>query len=66
MTNQNYHIWEQLPDGRCAYLRQMAPVREEWVNDAGKWYYLGADGAMLAGTTTPDGYSVDATGAWVA
>ena len=37
-----------------------------WHWYAGAWYYQGADGAMLADTTTPDGYSVDATGAWIA
>lgn len=28
-------------------------------------YYVGADGAMLVSTSTPDGYYVDATGKWV-
>lgn len=28
------------------------------------WYYFGQDGIMLANTTTPDGYHVDANGAW--
>lgn len=34
---------------------------------ANRWegnYYLGADGAMLVNTTTPDGYVVGADGAW--
>ncbi len=31
----------------------------------GKYYYFDASGAMLANTTTPDGYKVDASGAWV-
>ena len=37
----------------------------------GKWYYFntasdkGTLGAMLANTTTPDGYQVDANGAWI-
>ena len=30
----------------------------------GKWYYFGADSIMWAGKTTPDGYYVDASGAW--
>lgn len=28
-------------------------------------YYFGSDGYMLAGTVTPDGYSVNADGAWI-
>lgn len=36
---------------------------------ANKWidgtYYVGADGAMYVNTTTPDGYQVDANGAWI-
>ncbi len=29
------------------------------------WYYMGADGHMLTNTTTPDGYTVGADGAWI-
>ena len=36
-----------------------------WVQANGKWYYLGQDGAMLKNTVTPDGYKLDASGAWV-
>lgn len=32
-----------------------------WVGN----YYLGADGAMLVNTTTPDGYQVGMDGAWI-
>lgn len=34
----------------------------QWVDGL---YYVGADGAMLVNTTTPDGYQVDANGKWV-
>jgi hypothetical protein len=34
----------------------------KWIN--GKCYYFDSNGYMLANTTTPDGYTVDATGAW--
>ena len=34
----------------------------KWIN--GKCYYFDSNGYMLASTTTPDGYTVDATGAW--
>ncbi len=40
-------------DGRMA--------TNEWAGN----YYLGSDGAMLSNTTTPDGYKVDANGAWI-
>ena len=36
-----------------------------WQLRGGKWYYLTASGAMAANTTTPDGYQVDASGAWI-
>lgn len=29
------------------------------------YYYFGADGYLLVNTTTPDGYQVDANGAWI-
>ena len=37
-------------------------LSSQWVDGL---YYLGADGAMLVNTTTPDGYQVDANGKWV-
>lgn len=37
-----------------------------WYQDTdGKYYYFNQDGYMLANTTTPDGYTVDSSGAWV-
>ncbi len=43
-----------------------------WTEIGGKWYYLEPDGnaahpqgAMYAGEKTPDGYTVDDSGAWV-
>ena len=36
-----------------------------WEQINGIWYYFDANGYMLADTTTPDGYYVDANGAWV-
>ena len=37
----------------------------KWIMTAGKWYYVSSSGAMLANTTTPDGYRVGADGAWI-
>ncbi len=35
----------------------------QWID--GKCYYFNSNGYMLANTITPDGYSVDASGAWI-
>lgn len=35
-----------------------------WVKSNEKWYYMGDDGAMLKDTVTPDGYHLNAEGAW--
>lgn len=40
------------------------PVNQ-WKEIGGTYYYFGADGYMLHDTTTPDGYLVDASGAWI-
>lgn len=41
----------------------------QWIDDNGdgiaECYYFGADGWMYADTTTPDGYQVNGSGAWV-
>lgn len=37
----------------------------QWQEIDGKQYYFGADGYMLADTTTPDGYKVGPDGAWI-
>lgn len=36
-----------------------------WVLWEGKWYYCSSDGDMLSNTTTPDGFRVDGSGAWI-
>lgn len=36
-----------------------------WNKIGGIWYYFYEDGSMAAGVETPDGYKVDASGAWV-
>ena len=37
----------------------------EWETINGTWYYFDANGYMLADKATPDGYYVDANGAWI-
>lgn len=36
----------------------------QWVNYNDVYYYAGENGAVLKSTVTPDGYTVDASGAW--
>ena len=63
--------WFRDADGAWYYLEERhnghfgAMLRSAWVKSGGAWYYLGADGALLRGTITPDGYRVDANGRWV-
>lgn len=40
-------------------------VKSKWIWWKDECYYLSVDGAMLVNTTTPDGYKVDETGAWI-
>lgn len=36
-----------------------------WIQDTdGKWYYFNLSSHMVTNDTTPDGYYVDASGAW--
>ena len=64
-------LCEQLGVSRTAVWKYMKQLKEEGYEIDGKWYYFntasdkGTLGAMLANTTTPDGYQVDANGAWI-
>lgn len=52
----------RLINGKWYYFDAIGYMAENrWIGN----YYVGADGAMLAGTWTPDGYYVDASGKWV-
>lgn len=60
----------QLVGGTWYYLNPVSDgtkgaMKTGWIQDGGAWYYLNASGAMLANTTTPDGYYVGANGAWI-
>ena len=67
-TAQMLTDW-QLIDGVWYYFNypngDMAISKWIQTSPSGKWYYVGADGKMLANTTTPDGYRVGADGAWI-
>ena len=36
-----------------------------WKEIGDSWYYFGENGALYQNTVTPDGYTVDANGAWI-
>lgn len=58
--------WKQEPDDQWWYQNDDGGYPEnQWQEIGGKQYYFGADGYMLANTTTPDGYWVGADGAWI-
>lgn len=50
--------------GHWYYLGADGDMKTGWIKDGGKSYYLNASGDMAENTTTPDGYYVDASGAW--
>ncbi len=56
--------WVQVGDDWYHYQASGEMTKNAWVKSKEKWYYLGADGVMLKNTTTPDGYTVGADGAW--
>ena len=47
------------------YLWANGSMATGWVPVGGCWYYLSASGEMAHDGTTPDGYKVNANGAWV-
>lgn len=49
--------WYQNDDGSF--------LKDGWKWVDGKCYYFTSDGYCLTGTQTPDGYTVDASGAWI-
>ena len=58
-------VWKQDAKGWWVANGDGSYKKNEWFKDNGKDYYLGADGYMLANTTTSDGYKVGADGAWI-
>lgn len=58
------NCWE-LINGKWYYFDGEGYAMTGWQQINGIWYYLYEDGSMAAGTTTPDGYRVDASGAWI-
>lgn len=58
--------WEQSQEGWKYRQESGSYVSNGWYQAPdGKWYYFDESAVMLADTVTPDGYMVDASGAWV-
>ena len=60
--------WVEIDNGQWAYEQDGNRISNEWIEDQGSWYYLNADGIMLADTTQHiDGtdYAFDASGRWI-
>ena len=58
-SNKNWYYLHDKKDGSRGYMYT------GWHQINGSWYYFEKNGRMLAGTTTPDGFYVDASGAWI-
>lgn len=60
------YTWKEI-DGNWYYFNADGYMLVGWQNINGNWYYLDLNsGKMLANTTTPDGYYVNSSGAYVA
>lgn len=58
--------WRSFSNGDWYYFHSNGAMAVNyWVQSNGKWFYLGSDGIMKKNITTPDGYRLDSTGAWI-
>lgn len=55
--------WQQI-GGQWYYMNGSGVILTGWQYINGRWYLLNPDGVMYANTWTPDGYYVDASGAY--
>ena len=56
--------WKET-DGKWYYFDAEGYMATGWINVGGVDYCLAPDGALYVSCTTPDGYNVDANGAWI-
>ena len=56
------NAWKQIGEAWYYFGSDGYMAADRWIGN----YYVGADGAMLVNTTTPDGYRVGTDGAWIA
>lgn len=59
-----YHTWQYI-NNKWYYFDRSGYMLTGWIETNGVWYYCGPDGDMYVSRWTPDGYWVDANGAWV-
>ncbi len=60
--------WYKSDAGVWYYLNPVSGrMHTGWLKDPGdsKWYYLGTEGELYVSRTTPDGYKVDSSGAYI-
>lgn len=63
-TDGNWYFLHNVSDGTQGHMYT------GWHQIEGKWYYFrenagGPVGSLVVNGTTPDGYTVDASGAWI-
>lgn len=65
-SNHTYPVnsWQCI-DGRYYCFNESGYIRYGWIYWDNKWYYTGADGALMGNTRTPDGYYVGGDGVWI-
>ena len=57
--------WKQEGEGWRYLMKNGYYAASTWIQDTdGKWYYFNLSSHMVTNDTTPDGYYVDASGAW--
>ena len=67
---KTYTGWLETSDGKYYMDLSDGHMTTGFTQIDGKWYYFheisdGTRGHLLTNTTTPDGYQVDANGAWI-
>ena len=63
--NQGMLTGWQFINGKWYYFDAEGYMATGWINVGGVDYCLAPDGALYVSCTTPDGYNVDANGAWI-
>ncbi len=53
-------------NGNWYYMHSVGSMAVGWTQVGPSWFYFGANGAMLRDTVTPDGYTVNENGNWIA
>ncbi|SFG15023.1 zinc ribbon domain-containing protein [Oribacterium sp. WCC10] len=56
--------WTKMKSGAWIYEKNGRLVKDTWVQDKGKYYYIDEDGYMMTNGYTPDGYYVKSDGSW--